>query len=125
MSFTGNEKYRKFERGELDDNKLGIRDIRNGSWFWVNKVVLEHPKLNSAGKLVYNALSYFANKGSQSAYPSISKMMELTNLSRPTIIKWLKKLVELNFISKEKQGQRHIYTLLKIVEDKPSKSIKW
>ena len=41
--------------------KAQVRDLRNGDWFWANKLVLESPYLTTGAKLVYCALAFFAD----------------------------------------------------------------
>lgn len=100
---------------EENKNKPQVRDLRNGDWFWINKQVLEHKELNASDKLVYSGLAYFANETEQKCFPSIPTLMELTNLTRPTIIKSLKALEEHRFVKvKRKKGKSSVYYLLKI-----------
>ena len=100
-----------------------IRDTRNGEWFWVNRLVLEHPYLTSSSKLVYSALTYFANKA-QKVYPSFQAVAKLTRLKRITVIKAVKQLEEYYFIKVErKTGKVNQYILLKLTDSKPVKKI--
>ncbi len=102
--------------------KIQIRDARNGGWFWANKLVLDHPYIQSTTKLVYLALAYFANNNTQKSYPSIEKISKLLGLSRPTVIGAIKSLEEYHFIkSKKTQGKVSEYRLLKIIDERPVK----
>lgn len=105
----------------MEQQKLQVRDLRNGDWLWINKLVLDHPYLTSSAKVIYSALAYFANNDTQKSYPSIKKIMELTGLgSRSTIVSSIKKLEEYYFISaKRKGGKVTEYTLLKLTDSQP------
>ena len=99
------------------EKKPQVRDLRNGDWLWINKRILEHKNLNASDKLVYSALAYFANETDQKCYPSIEKLKKLTGLTRPTIIKAIRRLERVNAIRVErKEGRISIYYLLKITQ---------
>ncbi len=103
---------------------IKVRDLRNGDWYWSNKLVLDHPYLTSSTKVVYHALAYFADNDSQKAYPSLTKICQLTNLKRPTVIKAVRQLEEYHFIKVEKeQGRLSKYTLLKLTDSRPVKKV--
>lgn len=105
-------------------NKIIVRDFRNGDWYWVNKVVLEHPDLTASNQAVYHALAYFANNRTQSCYPTIKKISKLTHLHKETVSKSIKRLEELGFIRvKRESGMVNEYELLSLVESKLSKRI--
>lgn len=97
------------------DAPIVIRDIRNGEWFWVQKEILASKLINASDKLVYSALAYYAHNRTQKCFPSYTKMAELTGVSRPTVVKALKALVEHGFVSvKKKGGKVNLYKLLKV-----------
>ena len=100
--------------------KIEVRDLRNGDWYWSNKLVLDHPYLTNSAKLVYHSLAYFANNKTQRAYPSIATIMELASLrSRTTIIKSIKQLEKFCLIRAEKiKGKVTQYTLLKLTDSR-------
>ncbi len=104
----------------MEEQKIKVRDLRNGDWFWANKLVLDHPYLKASAKLVYLALAYFSNNKTQKAFPSIKTIMGMTGLgSRTTIVKSIKKLEEYHFIKAErKAGKITEYVLLKITDSK-------
>lgn len=92
-----------------------VRDTRNGEWYWVQKEVLASKVINASDKLVYSCLAYFSNQKTQQAYPSYDTIAELVNLSRNTVIKSIKALIESNFISrKTREGKVNYYALLKV-----------
>ena len=94
--------------------QIRVRDLRNGDWFWLNKQILEHKRLNSSDKLVYCALAYFANNVDQSCFPSFSALVKLTGISKPTVAKSIKNLEKNKLIGVErKRGKMSVYKLWK------------
>jgi len=109
----------------MEEEKPKVRDLRNGDWFWINKLVLNCPYLTPFDKLVYCALTYFADNKIQKVYPTIKKLLLLTGLeSKTTIIDSIKELEKYCFIKvKRTKGKISEYTLLKLTDSKPVK--KW
>ena len=104
----------------MENNSFQVRDLRNGNWFWVQKIILSHLNLNASDKLVYCALAFFANTTTQKCYPSYTKIQQLTNInSRATISASLKRLEEEKLIKvKRNVGRVSTYLLIKL-KDKP------
>lgn len=102
-----------------------VRDTRNGAWFWVNRLVLEHPYLTKQAKLVYCALASFTSHKKQKAFPSITTLCKLASVRRSTAIDAIKNLENYKFIKADKkEGKVTQYTLLKLLDEKPKASIK-
>jgi DNA-binding transcriptional MocR family regulator len=104
---------------KIDFNRpFVIRDRRNSEWYWVQKSVLSSPLLKPSSKLVYNALAYFANNKSQTAFPSTRTIASLIKVSRNTVYAALEELEKHKFISVNKyNGKCNLYTLLKVVQN--------
>lgn len=103
-----------------EEIKPQVRDLRNGDWLWINKLILDHPYLTSSAKIVYSALAYFADNSTQKAYPGIEKLGELTGLNRSTVMRSIEKLEEYYFIRVEKkEGRVNRYILLKLTDSRP------
>lgn len=89
------------------ERKIKIRDLRKKEKFVVDDVYL-----NGYAKLVcpYATLTYLSlcrHAGKeQKAFPSIDKMAEEFNVSRPSIIRGLKELENLKIIKKNRIGKR-------------------
>ena len=93
-----------------------IRDRRSGDWYWVQKDVLSSNLVKSSSKLVYDALAFYANNKSQTAYPSITTIADLIKINRDTVIFGLKELEANKFIHiKREKGKPNLYTLLRVV----------
>ena len=98
-----------------EQEKPQVRDLRNGDWYWTNKQILQNKDINSSDKLTYQALAYFASNTQQKCFPSIPTLEELTGLTRPTIIKSIRRLEGIKVIEVEReQGRVSVYYLLKI-----------
>jgi len=108
----------------MEKQKPQVRDLRNGDWYWSNKLILDHPYLTPANKLAYHALTYFADNKTQKAYPTIKILMKLTGLARATIISSIKKLEEYKIIeANKKKGKITEYILLKLTDSKPVQNL--
>lgn len=100
------------------NKKVKIRDIREGNWYWIHRVVLEKyaKKIGSIGLALYNTYaSYARNKGR--AFPSQKKICKTLNISRSTLIKYNKILVKEKLIkikSGKEDGSSNIVYLLAV-----------
>lgn len=92
-----------------------IRSIRDGNWYWIDRIVLNDfgKKLKPPGIAVYNVLASFSNSKTQSCFPSQETIAELINVSRKTVIKYIKILKTLKLISIEKKKGSFHYLLFK------------
>jgi DNA-binding MarR family transcriptional regulator len=92
----------------------GIRDIRGGDWYWINKAILYRygRKLKASGIAVYSALALFANSKSQSCFPTQRAIGELIGMSKKTVIRKIRLLEELGLIKVGKGRRNFVYQLL-------------
>jgi DNA-binding Lrp family transcriptional regulator len=101
---------------ETQDQKIEVRNIEDGNWYWISRKVLEDfaPKIGAIGFALYSAYaSYAGNKGV--AFPSQRTLAKRLRISVKTIIKYNKKLQESGLIKIEKRkGRSNLVTLLKI-----------
>lgn len=100
------------------NNEMQIRDLRNGSWYWVQNIVYSYyaPKIGVAGVAIYNALCSYANQSGQ-CYPTHKTMAKKLGVSLNTLKKYLKILQDEKLISVESgkiKGKSNIYNLLKL-----------
>ena len=99
------------------EQKIIIRDLRNGDWFWANRIVLESPYLTPATKVVYCALASFTGK-KQTVYPSIRTICRLASVKRNTAVSSIKQLEKYKFIEADRKiGKVTRYTLLKLTDN--------
>ena len=103
--------------------KFSVRDRRANNRFFVDNAFLRGGWGAAIGPYaiaVYDAIALHADADSQSAYPSHELIAELTGMSRPTVVKAVNRLEELNIIGIERtDGMPHTYYLLDQSEWKP------
>ena len=96
---------------------METRSIKDGNFHWANNAILDDygRLLGSDALAVYYALCRFANNRTQRCWPSIPKIQEKIGLSRPTIIKALRKLENLRLVQIERTlGGNNHYRLLAV-----------
>jgi len=99
-------------------NEIDVIDL-NDRFFRIRNEVLEQG-LTLAELATYCCLSKFSNNKSRKSFPSISRIAEILNVSRPTIIKAIKGLKEKSLIAIEEggRGKHNTYYLVKIESGK-------
>jgi biotin operon repressor len=104
---------------ERFNKKIGIRDLRNGGWYWVDKAVIKNftPKVGAVGIAVYSFLASLADS-SQGCFPSQKYIANSLGYSRATINKSLKLLERYGLIRIDKRSRYHcVYKLLSIRQE--------
>jgi predicted transcriptional regulator len=92
---------------------IEIRDARNGSWFWVHTHVWRDPRLTNTDKVIYGTLASYTNN-QQTAFPSISRLADESQLSKRHLYRTIKNLEKCGYLSvKRTKGKPNLYTLLK------------
>jgi biotin operon repressor len=100
----------------LNQEKIEIRDLRNGDWYWVHKAVIREyaPKVGAIGIIVYDFLASLADRD-QECFPSQKYIARALGYSRSYINETLKLLEKSGLIRIGKKGRYHrIYHLLKL-----------
>ncbi len=101
----------------MEENKKNeIRDLRNGNWYWIDKVVIKNftSKVGAVGIAVYSFLASLADR-SQGCFPSQKYIADSLGYSRATVNKTLKLLEKNRLIRKDKRSRYHcVYKLLKV-----------
>ena len=87
------------------ENQFKIRDLRKKDQFKIDdKYINGYAKLCSVyATAVYNSLSRHAQFSTQECWPSIEKIAEQHNISRPSVIKGIKDLEKWNIIKIDKK----------------------
>jgi biotin operon repressor len=101
---------------EKENEKIEIRDLRNGGWYWIHKAVIRRyaQKVGAIGIAVYNFLSSLADS-SQECFPSQRYIAKSLGYSRATINKTVKVLERNGLIRIMRRNRYHcIYLLLKV-----------
>lgn len=108
------------QRGDFFMKEFKIRDLRKKDQYKIDDKYLNgYAKLCGAyATCVYNSLSRHAEFNSQECFPSIDLIAKQHNISRPSVIKGIKKLFEYNIITiikeKNEKGRQknNVYILL-------------
>jgi len=101
----------------MGNEKIDIRDLRDGKFLWIDKAALRLISENAGtmGVAVYSWLCYYANFKAQDCFPSITTLAYHCGVSRRTIMRAVKQLERLKAVSIErKKGKPNIYKLLNI-----------
>jgi biotin operon repressor len=101
---------------EMENQTIEVRDIWDGDWYWIPRVVFEDytPKIGVIGLALYNAYSSYA-RDKAVAFPSQETLAEKLGLSIKTVIKY-NKILEANGLIKieRRKGRTNLVTLLKL-----------
>ena len=102
----------------MGNEKIDIRDLRDGKFLWIDKTALRFISENAGtlGVAVYSWLCYYANFKAQDCFPSITTLAYHCGVSRRTIMRAVKQLERLKAVSIErKKGKPNIYKLLNVM----------
>lgn len=106
---------------KMEEN-FEVRDMRNGNWFRSENSLFDYlPEIGDLGFVLYCLLARYAGSGWQ-AYPSYNTLAKTVLVARRTVMKTIKKLVDVGLITVEKRLDKtnsrghdtNIYTLLAI-----------
>lgn len=75
-----------------------LRDNRSRGWYWINNEVIDEYRLTPYEMMVYNILCRHADERGHS-FPGISRIMELGSMSKPQVIRSIKRLEELGLLA--------------------------
>jgi hypothetical protein len=90
-----------------------IRDMRNGSWFWVQTHLWRDRTLSKADKLVYGTLASYANM-QQESFPGADRVADDAGVSERQVYYSIKVLEGRGYVGVERRrGKPNIYSLLK------------
>jgi len=97
-------------------NESEKRELRNGSWYWISRAVLNQYGriLKGSGLAVYNVLASFANSNTQSCFPTQKSIAGHLGLSIRTVNRKIRLLKDLRLIKVKKNRGRCFYLLLKV-----------
>ena len=99
----------------MQDEKAKVRDVRNGDWYWISKVVLDEygKKIQPIGIAIYNCLAEYANQEGF-CFPSHKHIAEKIGSSISSVQRGMRILIKLGLISKKRKRLHNVYYLLKI-----------
>ena len=98
----------------MTEEKIEVRDRRGGEWFWCQNSILK-AKIPHTIKLTYFALCSYANKNTETCYPSITRIAKDSGLSKSSVLRAIDCLVEGKVIkAKSEKGKVNQYSLLNV-----------
>ena len=99
----------------MSDEKIKVRDLRNGDWYWINKVLIdEHgEKIKPIGIAIYNCLAAHANQEGF-CFPSHKHIAKRIGASISSVQRGIRQLIKLGIIRKSRQRYHNLYYLLKL-----------
>ena len=99
----------------MSDEKIKVRDVRNGDWYWVSKVLLDEygDRLKPIGIAIYNCLAAHANQEGF-CFPSHGYIAKKIGASISSVQRGIRELIKLQIIRKSRQRYHNVYYLLKV-----------
>ena len=99
----------------MQDEKAKVRDLRNGDWYWVSKVLLDEygSKIQPIGIAIYNCLAEHANQEGF-CFPSHKYIADKIGSSISSVQRGIRQMIKLGLISKKRKRLHNVYYLLKI-----------
>jgi len=99
----------------MSDEKIKVRDLRNGDWYWINKVFLDEygERLKPIGIAIYNCLAAHANQEGF-CFPSHKHIANKIGASISSVQRSIRQLIKLGIIRKSRQRYHNLYYLLKL-----------
>jgi len=99
----------------MSDEKIQVRDVRNGDWYWVSKVILDEygGRLKPIGIAIYNCLAAHANQEGF-CFPSHGYIAKKIGASISSVQRGIRELIKLQIIRKSRKRYHNVYYLLKL-----------
>ena len=99
----------------MSDEKIKVRDLRNGDWYWINKVLLDEygEKLKPIGIAIYNCLAAHANQEGF-CFPSHKHIADRIGASISSVQRGIRQMIKLGIIRKGRRRYSNVYYLLKL-----------
>ncbi|MDD2647092.1 MAG: hypothetical protein BWY53_00772 [Parcubacteria group bacterium ADurb.Bin326] len=99
----------------MTDEKSKVRDLRNGDWYWISKVILDEygSVIQPIGIAIYNCLAEFSNQDGF-CFPSHKTIADKIGASVSSVQRGIHQLIKLGIISKKRKRYHNVYYLLKI-----------
>lgn len=99
----------------MSDEKITIRDLRKGDWYWISKVLLDEygSILGPIGIAIYNCLAEHANQEGF-CFPSHQTIADKIGASISSVQRGIRQLIKLEIIRKSRRRYHNVYYLLKL-----------
>lgn len=97
------------------DDKIKVRDLRNGDWFWISKVLLDEygSRIKPIGIAIYNCLAEHANQEGF-CFPSHKLIADRIGSSVSSVQRGIHQMIKLGLINKKRRKFSNVYYLLKV-----------
>ena len=99
----------------MPDEKITIRDLRKGDWYWISKVLLDEygSTIGPIGIAIYNCLAEHANQEGF-CFPSHQTIANKIGASISSVQRGIRQLIKLGIIRKSRRRYHNVYYLLKL-----------
>src|SRR3989344_1195175 len=99
----------------MPDDKITIRDLRKGDWYWISKVLLDEygSTIGPIGIAIYNCLAEHSNQEGF-CFPSHKTMADKIGASVSSVQRGIRQLIKLEIIRKSRRRYHNVYYLLKL-----------
>lgn len=99
----------------MSDKKIKIRDLRNGDWYWISKVLLDEfgKDIKPIGIAIYNCLAEHANQEGF-CFPSHRYIARKIGSSVSSVQRGIRQMIKLGIIRKGRRRYSNVYYLLKL-----------
>lgn len=99
----------------MPDEKITIRDLRKGDWYWISKVLLDEygSTLGPIGISIYNCLAEYANQEGF-CFPAHKTIADKIGASISSVQRGIRHMIKLGIIRKARRRYSNVYYLLKL-----------
>lgn len=99
----------------MPDEKIKVRDLRNGDWYWISKILLDEygSRIKPIGIAIYNCLAEHANQEGY-CFPSHQHIASKIGASISSVQRGIRDLIKLEIIRKSRRRYHNVYFLLKL-----------
>lgn len=99
----------------MPDEKITIRDLRKGDWYWISKVLLDEygSTLGPIGIAIYNCLAEYSNQEGF-CFPAHKTIADKIGASISSVQRGIRQLIKLEIIRKSRRRYHNVYYLLKL-----------
>src|SRR3989338_7463053 len=99
----------------MPDEKITIRDLRKGDWYWISKVLLDEygSTIGPIGIAIYNCLAEHANQEGF-CFPAHKTIADKIGTSISSVQRGIRQLIKLEIIRKSRRRYHNVYYLLKL-----------
>ena len=100
--------------------KVKIKDARQQNYFIISNWVVDKEELSIYEKMIYIVLCRYADNQTSDCYPSLKTIAKKSDITKPTAIKYINKLIDKGYIKKTKRKKddggdySNVYTIYNI-----------